>query len=213
MKPPTVATIEWESQPDGQQNPHMELQHVNVKLYVENPERTDIEVLIPVFHAWIQAQVSEELLIDVADYRHVHQGPGVVLIGHEADYSMDNAGDQLGVRYNRKAPFQSTNQDRFRQATRAALTAYQRLAEDPQLKGKFPFPGREMELFVNDRMLAPNRPETFQAAKPDLEIFFQMLFGGNGFSLKHTQDPRSLLSVSVKTFRPYSPDELLKNLV
>ena len=190
----------------------MELQHVNVKLYVEDPERTDLEVLIPVFHGWIQAQVPKELLIDVADYRHVHQGPGVVLIGHEADYSMDHAGGRLGFRYNRKAPLESTNQDRFRQATRAALTAYQRLAEAPQLKGKFPFPGREMELFINDRMLAPNRQETFQAAKPDLETFFQILFGGNGFSLEHNRDPRSLFSVSVKATRPYSPDELLQNL-
>ena len=190
----------------------MELQHVNVKLYVEDPERTDLEVLIPVFHGWIQAQVPGELLIDVADYRHVHQGPGVVLIGHEADYSMDHAGGRLGFRYNRKAPLAGTNQDRFRQATRAALTAYQRLVEDPQLKGKFSFPGREMELFINDRMLAPNRPETFQAVKPELETFFQILFGGNGFSLEHNQDPRSLFSVSVKTTRPYSPDELLQNL-
>ena len=30
-------------------------------------------------------------------------GPGVMLIGHQADYSVDNTDDRLGVRYNRKA--------------------------------------------------------------------------------------------------------------
>ena len=116
----------------------MELQHVNVKLYVENPEGTDLEVLIPVFHNWIQDQVCEELLIDVADYRHVHQGPGVVLIGHEANYSLDNTDNRLGVRYNRKALIAGSNQDRFTQATRAALTAYRRLDSDPRVQENFP---------------------------------------------------------------------------
>ena len=57
----------------------MELQHVNVKLLVKNPQEVDLEPLIPVFHGWIQDQVCEELLLDVADYRHVYAGPGVVL--------------------------------------------------------------------------------------------------------------------------------------
>ena len=34
----------------------MEFQHVNVKLFVKNPERVDLEALIPVFHGWIQDQ-------------------------------------------------------------------------------------------------------------------------------------------------------------
>jgi len=55
------------------------LQCVNVKLLAKDPEDVDLEPLIPVFHNWIQGQVFEELLLDVADYRHVHEGPGVVL--------------------------------------------------------------------------------------------------------------------------------------
>ena len=57
----------------------MELQHLNVKLLVKEPEEAALEPLIPVFHSWIEEQVFEELLLDVADYRHVHAGPGVVL--------------------------------------------------------------------------------------------------------------------------------------
>ena len=112
----------------------MELEHVNVKLLIDNSEEIDLEPLIPVFHSWIQEQVCEELLLDVADYRHVYAGPGVVLIGHEADYGVDNTDNQLGVRYNRKAALPGSNQDRFTQATRAALTACQRLESDPRLE-------------------------------------------------------------------------------
>src|SRR5580693_7012882 len=105
----------------------MELQHVNVKLLVQNQGEIDLEPLIPVFHGWIQDQVGEGLLIDIADYRHVDGGPGVVLIGHEGNYSVDNTDHRLGIRYNRKAVLDGNNQDRLKQAAHAALKACQRL--------------------------------------------------------------------------------------
>src|ERR1700692_4919071 len=105
----------------------MQLQHINVKLLVKNPVEVDLEPLVPVFHSWIQAQGLEELLLDVADYRHVHAGPGVVLIGHQGNYSVDNTDDRLGVRYNRKAVLNGNNQSRLTQAAEAALVACQRL--------------------------------------------------------------------------------------
>src|SRR5271157_2973589 len=113
----------------------MEIQHVNVKLFVKNAEGVDLEALIPAFHSWIQNQANDELLLDVADYRHVRSGPGVVLIGHQGNYSLDNSGGRLGVRYNRKAVLEGTNQDRLVQATQAALAACQRLENEPSLDG------------------------------------------------------------------------------
>src|ERR1700693_2074086 len=105
----------------------MQLKHVNLKLLLQNPEDANLEPLIPVFHSWIENQNGDELLIDVADYTHVPAGPGIVLIGHEGNYSVDNTGDRLGVRYNRKAKLNGGNQNVLAQATRAALTACQRL--------------------------------------------------------------------------------------
>src|SRR6202171_1260877 len=149
----------------------MEMQHVNVKLLVRNPEEVDLEPLIPVFHGWIQNQIGEGLLLDIADYRHVHAGPGVVLIGHEGDYSVDNTDHRLGVRYNRKAPLDGSNQDRLKQAARAALMACQRLEAESRMGGKLRFNGQEMEIFINDRLLAPNSGATRQAFESDFENF------------------------------------------
>ena len=190
----------------------MELQHVNVKLLVQNPEEVDLEPLIPIFHAWIQGQVSEDLLLDVADYRHVAAGPGVVLIGHQANYSVDNTDNRLGVRYNRKAALEGSNQDRLKQATRSALTACQQLESEPGLNGKLRFNGREMELFINDRLLAPNRDDTREAIEPELRAFFQKLFGGSEYALRYNSDPRRLFSVSINASQAFSVSDLLKNL-
>jgi len=191
----------------------MEFQHVNVKLFVKNAEEVDLASLIPVFHGWIQNQASDELLLDVADYRHVHAGPGLVLIGHQGNYSLDNTGERLGVRYNCKAVLEGTNQDRLVQATQAALNACQRLENDPSLNGMIQFNGREMEVFINDRLLAPNRPQTRAAADLEFRTFFSTLFGDIDYAVSYPQDPRSLFSVQVRTSQAFDATELLNNLI
>lgn len=190
----------------------MQLQHVNVKLLVKNPEQADLEPLIPLFHSWIEGQIFEELLLDVADYRHVPAGPGVVLIGHQGNYSVDNTDERLGVRYNRKAVLNGSNQDRLRQATRATLLACQRLEAEPRLQGKLWFNGQEIEVFVNDRLLAPNRDATRETLQPEFEAFLEKLFRGSEYSLSYSSEPRKLFGVCVKTSRIFATADLLANL-
>jgi hypothetical protein len=190
----------------------MQLQHVNVKLLVQNPEEVDLEALIPVFHGWIQGQVGEGLLLDIADYRHVDAGPGVVLIGHEGNYSVDNTDSRLGIRYNRKAALDGSNQDRLKQAARAALTACQRLEAEPLLGGRLRFNGQEIEIFINDRLLAPNSDATREAINSDFQTFSEQLFRGSKFSMSYGSDPRKLFAVSVKAAQPFPITGLLENL-
>ena len=190
----------------------IQLQHVNVKLLASDPALVRLELLIPIFHGWIRDRVFEELLLDVADYQHVPEGPGVMVIGHEGNYSVDNRDGRLGVRYNRKAALDGTNQNRLKQAARAALTAFQRLEGEPTLNGKLRFDGREIELFVNDRALAPNREATRVAAQPELHAFFAKLFAGADYGLSHMTEPRRLFGVRVKTSKPFTLAQLLGNL-
>lgn len=190
----------------------MQLQHINVKLLLQNPEEVDLEPLIPVFHSWIQDQTFEELLLDVADYRHVPAGPGVVLIGHQANYSVDHADERLGVRYNRKAVTTGSNQDALGQAMRATLIACQRLESEPRLGGKLRFNGQQIECFVNDRLLAPNSDSTREAFHEDFDAFFEKLFSGSEYSLSYAGEPRRLFGVSVKSSRVFTIAELLANL-
>lgn len=188
----------------------LELQHINVKLLLKDTANVDFDAVTPVFHSWIQGQVFEELLLDVADYRHVHGGPGIVLIGHEADYSLDNTDDRWGIRYNRKTVVHSNNQKRLEEAVRAALIACQRLQRDDKLK--LHFKGNEMEISVNDRALAPNSQETREALTPEFQTFAQRLFRGGEYSLSLDADPRRLFRVFLKASRSFTVDELLGNL-
>lgn len=190
----------------------MNLQHVNVKLLLSKPDEIDLEPLIPVFHGWIQDQGWDELLLDVADYRHVYAGPGVILIGHEANYSVDNTDNRPGIRYNRKATSEGSNQERLKQAAVATLRACQRFESDPRLNGRFRFDGRGIEVFVNDRLLVPNDLATREALQPDLTLFLHKLFAGGEYTLSYDDRPRSLFLASVESNDAFAVEDLLQNL-
>ena len=186
----------------------MNLQHINIKFYLENPETVDLAEYSTVFNSWIQQKRLQGLLIDVADYLHVHHGPGIMLIGHEADYSLDNRAGRLGLLYNRKEQLEGTTQEKLAQAVRAALTAAQILERENDLK----FIGSELQVIVNDRLLVPNTAETFEALEPDLHAFFTRLYNGAEHTLAHLNDPRERFTVNVKTESRFDVDTLLHNL-
>ena len=186
----------------------MNVQHINVKFYLENSEDVNLADYATVFSTWIQQQRLEELLIDVADYMHVHHGPGIMLIGHEADYSLDNRAGRLGLIYNRKAQLDGSTQDKLAQAVRAALTAAQILEKENGLK----FNGSEIQVIVNDRLLVPNTIETFASLESDLRVFFDRLYNGVEYTLAHQSDPRERFTVNMKSESRFNVDTLLKNL-
>ncbi|MBI5292964.1 MAG: hypothetical protein HY872_13910 [Chloroflexi bacterium] len=186
----------------------MDLQHLSIKVFAERPETIDLSNFTGVFNSWIQRRVADELLIDVADYSHVFAGPGVILIGHEANYSLDNAGRRLGLLYNRKAKVEGTTHERLRQAARAALLACQRLEKEQALK----FSGQEMRVIVNDRLIAPNTDETFTSLAPEFKSFFDTLYRGAEYLLNPTPDPRERLTVNVRAASRFDVETLLRNL-
>jgi len=186
----------------------MNVQHINVKFYLENPEAVNLADFAAVFNTWIQKQRLDELLIDVADYLHVHNGPGIMLIGHEADYSLDNRAGRLGLLYNRKEPLEGSTQEKLAQTLNAALTAAQILEKENGLK----FNGSEVQVIVNDRLLVPNTAETFTDLEPEVRAFFDKLYVGAGYELTHKSDPRERFTVHVKTESKFDVDTLLQNI-
>jgi hypothetical protein len=186
----------------------MNVQHINIKFFVQNPASVRLDEYQSIFNTWIQRHLTEELLVDVAEYLHVHDGPGIVLIGHEANYSLDNTAGRLGLLYNRKAPLEGSTQDKLVQAARAALIAARVLEKENGLK----FDGQQAQIIVNDRLLVPNTIETFGVLEPDLKSFFGALYNDTGFELSHTPDPRTRFQVDVKAAAPFDVDSLLQNL-
>jgi hypothetical protein len=86
------------------------------------------------------------------------------------------------------------------------------LEGEPSLGGRLRFNEQDVEIFINDRLLAPNNDATRKVAEPEFKAFFAQLFGGAEYSLSYSDDPRRLFGVSAKASRPFSVADLLKNL-
>lgn len=174
------------------------MQHVNIKLFAEQPYPKRIAGAIPVFHRWIQQRSLPGVLIDVADYAHVPNGPGVLLIAHEFDVGLDEAEGRLGVLYNRKLPTAETGLESLRSAYRFALDAAKRLEAEPEFAGELRFHNDRLQVTLNDRLLYPNTAETAEALREDFAAFFSEVLGGAPSTLERNPDPRARFSVTAR---------------
>jgi hypothetical protein len=172
----------------------MDAQKLQLKIFVtpESARALEPEAFTPVFHRWIKERVLPELLVDVASYVHVPEGPGVVLIGHGSDYAMDQGEARLGLLHNRKRAGMAPP-DRLGDLARRTLHAASLLERDPALAGKLRFATGELLFRINDR-LSPSSDATFAAVRRELEAFAKQLFEGP-FELTRTGGPKDLFAV------------------
>ena len=137
-----------------------DLVKLELKVLAKNESAAAAEEFIPVFHRWITERVLPELLIDVADYSHVHEGPGVLLVGHDAIYAYDQSRGEPGLLYSRRretAPESAgiaTLDQRLDSLLRCAFRACDQIEAEPQLAGRVTFDRQRIELRVNDRLIA-----------------------------------------------------------
>jgi hypothetical protein len=173
----------------------MDLHKIVVKLFAADPSSVKLDEFIPVFHRWIQKHVVEGMLIDVADYAHLPQGPGVVLVAHEADYFMDTMEGPLGLLYNRKMSSPGRVSDRIAAAFKTALVACVKLENEPEFQGRLKFRADEALFLANDRLHAPNNDDTFQALRSDIAAALARAYPSSFDLRRVSEDARSRLSV------------------
>jgi hypothetical protein len=171
----------------------MDIQHFRVKLFATVDSHPRLSDAIPVFHRWIRNKTLPEMMIDVSDYEHVPSGPGIILVCHEAIYSLD----KLGLVYNRRTALNGSVEDRLRQAVKSVESAAELLEKEPEFSGKLRFNRNAWEVAVNDRMLAPNTEATWKSLEPVLRKVFDSVIGAGKYTLQHHADPRELFRVTV----------------
>lgn len=188
----------------------MQLERWGVKIFCDGGESIDLLEFIPVFHRWIQAKVGDDLLIDVSDYSHVADGPGVLLAAHAGNYSVDESSGRRGVvYYNKVASGQGAAAALAATAAKAAV-ACQRLEGEPEFSGKLSFHGDELLVFANDRLLAPNTDEAYESLSPVIGGLLDRLFGDQGYSCERERDGRERLAVIAKSSQRLSVAQLLE---
>ena len=189
----------------------MELQKINVKVFTAEPNKVPLTDFIDVFHGWIQA--TDGVYLDVADYSHMQAGPGIVLVADDANVSIDETGNRRGLLYSQKSKLSGSNLEKLSTVLRSALENCQRLEQEPALDGKLSFAGNQVEIVVNDRLVAPNTGEAFEEIRPEIDFLARRLYSTTNFTLlRNQQDTRQRFNVTISTPLSFETKTLLNNL-
>ena len=193
----------------------MDSHKLSVKFFATPDSVVELAAFVPVFHGFIQRHaIPDHLLIDVADYQHVHHGPGIALISHEANFYTDTGEGRLGLMYQRKQeiPGATSLRQRLAQVVAPALHACDQLERDPALAGKLRFRTDEIVFRVHDRLLAPNTPDTYRDVEPEVRSFLSELYPGDEVSLEPRHAPLTLFEIRIRVGSSAPVTDLLKRL-
>lgn len=176
----------------------MKIQQASIKLFATEDSAINPEDFIAVFHRWIREKViADKLLLDVVDYRHIPDGPGVMLIAHEAHYSIDASGGAVGLLYTQKRDTPRSAEHAFADALAQVLKVAKLLESEPGLSGSLRFRTDLVQVGVMSRLWAPNTSASHEAlAEPIREVLAKV--GLSGLKLLPDTDARKPFTLRVE---------------
>ena len=190
----------------------MDLQQINIKVFVTADSLINYENFIKVFNRWME-EADQDDYLNYADYSHTSAGPGVLLISKRANYSIDNAMNRHGFLYNRKHKIEGENREKIRQAFVETLNQCQRLEKAEELENEVHFTSQEILFMINNRHIAPNTSEMFEAIKSELTPLLEQMYGSTNFTLDRTsEDVRERFALRISASSDMEISELLTNL-
>jgi hypothetical protein len=179
-----------------------DLQRVCVKVYGPEPQVEDQE-FVPIFHEWIRSHALEGLvLFDVADYAHVPDSPGVVLVAHEAHFALDRSDGRFGLLVQRRVDMGAPSTEVIATTVRQALQVVDKLEADPRLKGRLRFDRSTLRVEANDRLRAPNTDDGWRAFEPVVKAGVAKGGGPTSVVSRVRGDPRDRLAADVTVALP-----------
>jgi hypothetical protein len=168
----------------------MDLYRLGIKFFAVSGEKMELTEFIPIFHEWIQKQViHDHLLIDVHNYSHMHEGPGILLVAHQGNFSIDKS-DRVGLFYYRKQPVET-----LADVIKPALEGCKLLETDANVRGRLRFRTDDMLIVANDRLVAPNNDEAFLHFKPQLSSALSQVLGKSFRLARISDDPKDRLTI------------------
>lgn len=174
----------------------MNPQRVACKFFVEPDPTAPVELhpCIGLFHRFIQEAVLPGLLIDVADYTHVPEGPGVLLIGHDVDYGLDLGGGRAGLLTTRKRLDGASLTDALGDTLQRGLRAIDAIESDGSTGLRFD--PRAVVIQVIDRLAAPNDEGAYAALTDEVAPVLAALYGEKvEMARAHAEDSRKCLAL------------------
>jgi len=166
---------------------------LGVKFSLKQKPKLQPADILPIFQRWIQEHAVPGMLIDVIDYKHVVEGPGVILVADEADYAYDQGDGQAGLNYIRKRDLPDNLSAALRLSFQHALQGAQALAAEAP--GDLVFDYSSAKISFLDRMNYRNQPEVFAAVRAEIAEILSEIYSAPVDVTRVNDDPRRLFAV------------------
>lgn len=170
---------------------------LGVKFSLKHEPRIQPKDIVPIFQRWIQEHTVEGMLIDVIDYKHVPDGPGIVLIGDEGDYAYDLSDGQTGLFYLRKRALPDNLGDALRHTFHYALTAARAL--EMEAPGDIEFDFSSAKISFLDRQYYRNEPTIFAEIRDELAEILSEIYEAPVEISRNSDDPRQVFALRSDT--------------
>ena len=162
------------------------LQKVGIKVPLEGDANGDD--IMKSLSSWIRDDRLDGTLIDVADYSHMKNGPGIVLVAHEFILSIDEQDGYIGLRVAHRLNSDKKLNVRLMECIETLRQGAQNLSSDLQME----LDGTKVELFASDRLNGNDQ------AGLSLQNALEEATGAKGTTIDENRDELRLPGISLK---------------
>jgi hypothetical protein len=180
-----------------------DLYQIDIKIFTSQGDDIAPFDFVPVLQRWIQEHTVPGVLIDVADYSHIHHGAGVILVAHEMNISIDYNGGRMGLLYHQKQPREDSFAERLRAVLNDALTACKLLQEEPEFQGRLAFDPGNLLFLASDRLTAPNDEAVSSTLRKEVSEALISIYGEDVRCESVATDSRDRVAFAITS--PKSP--------
>ncbi len=188
------------------------LEKINVKLFADVPHEFDYDVLLTIFGRW-RLETGEEIM-DLADYAHVDHGPNCLLVSHKWHFGIDLGDGKPSFFISVRKGLTGTPADRISQALQLLLEKTARLLGEAECPKSLHARCGELEIVLNDRLIAPNVEGTASSWRPALDSVLLKLYGASGAVVEAEKDKTRRVGWKIRSGAgaALTPAELLSRL-
>ena len=182
---------------------------LGVKFILSQPTTLQPAETVPIFQRWIQERAVPGMLIDVIDYKHVPDGPGIILIADEGDYAYDLSDGEIGLQYIRKRALPGELAAALAQAIKHAIIAARQLEAEVS---DIAFDYANIKISFIDRQHYRNTAERCAAVASHVAACLGEIYGGEVRVEQRYADERELLCITAVVNDAVDADLILKRL-
>ena len=136
------------------------------------------------------------MLIDVVDYSHISDGPGIMLIAHEGQFSFDLENNQPGVFYLRKTNLNGDFDEKINYVINTVVLSA-RLIQKNAIGKEVQFLNNSFRFISNDRRLAENSKANQKLYSNALECYLDKNYPGAKWVLENFTQGEERLAITV----------------